>query len=51
MLVPEQLQGLPGLTLGDMLGRGGFGAVYLAAASISGAVETAGAQMIVGDSR
>ncbi len=30
MLVPEQLEGLPGLALGETLGRGGFGAVYRA---------------------
>lgn len=30
MLAPEQLEGLPGLTLGDALGRGAFGAVYRA---------------------
>jgi serine/threonine protein kinase len=30
MLTPGHLEGLPGLTVGELLGRGGFGAVYRA---------------------
>jgi serine/threonine protein kinase len=30
MLIPGQLEGLPGLTIGEILGHGGFGVVYRA---------------------